>query len=85
MSRLHRCPAPGTPGPSSLSTAQRGTVRLRADRRVQISKEVQNPEDARLHGEACARPRPSGRVLVGDCDRPSQRGSGTQWAIAWSP
>ena len=23
-----------------------------------ISKEVQNPEDARLHGEACARPRP---------------------------
>ena len=45
--------------------AKRGTVRLRADRLVRTSKKVQNPEDDRLHCEACARPRPSGRVLAG--------------------
>src|SRR5450755_2942781 len=48
----------GIDGRRLLLSAQRGTVRLRADRLVRISKEVQNPEDARLHGEACARPRP---------------------------
>jgi hypothetical protein len=58
-----------TRGPTCSSSAHRGTVRLLADRLVRASNEVQNPEDARLHGEACARPRPSGRVLVGDCER----------------
>ena len=48
-----------TRGPTCSSSAHRGTVRLRADRLVRASNEVQNPEDARLHGEACARP---GRV-----------------------
>jgi len=56
--------APGAP--TCSSSAHRGTVRLLADRLVRASNEVQNPEDARLHGEAGARPRPSGRVLVGE-------------------
>jgi hypothetical protein len=30
-------------------------------------------------------PEPSRRLLVGECDRPPQRGSGTEWAIVSSP
>jgi hypothetical protein len=49
--------------------ARRGTVSLRADRLVGISKEVRAPEDARLGGEARARPRLIGRMLVGGIRR----------------
>jgi hypothetical protein len=68
-------------GPTCSSSAHRGTVRLRADRLVRASNEVQNPEDARLHGEACARARPSGRVLVGDRGRLVNRSPSTPWAF----